>query len=121
MNDPTESIRRQRLAEINAEPGSREALESQYGQVWVSPGESKPATQGRNAAAGGCVEESPPDLRYDHYELQGADAPSLPGSSSFFSRLGFFDPGGEMAGFDSSSGDGGVSGGVIGPAWFRSR
>ena len=34
MNDPTESIRRQRLAEINAEPGSREALEMQYGQVW---------------------------------------------------------------------------------------
>lgn len=34
MSDPTESIRRQRLAEINAEPGSREALESEYGQVW---------------------------------------------------------------------------------------
>ena len=34
MNDPTEPIRRQRLAEINAEPGSREALESQCGQVW---------------------------------------------------------------------------------------
>jgi hypothetical protein len=34
MSDPTESIRRQRLAEINAEPGSREALEAQYGQVW---------------------------------------------------------------------------------------
>ncbi len=33
-NDPTEPIRRQRLAEINAEPGSREALEAQYGQVW---------------------------------------------------------------------------------------
>jgi hypothetical protein len=34
MNDPTEPIRRQRLVEINAEPGSREALEIQYGQVW---------------------------------------------------------------------------------------
>ena len=34
MDDPTESIRRQRLAEINVEPGSREALEARYGQVW---------------------------------------------------------------------------------------
>lgn len=34
MSDPTETIRRQRVAEINAEPGSREALEAQYGQVW---------------------------------------------------------------------------------------
>ena len=34
MPDPTESIRRNRVAEINAEPGSREALEAQYGQVW---------------------------------------------------------------------------------------
>jgi hypothetical protein len=34
MNDPTETIRRQRIAEINAEPGSRAALEAQYGQVW---------------------------------------------------------------------------------------
>lgn len=34
MTDPTESIRRQRLAEINAEPGSREALEAEHGQVW---------------------------------------------------------------------------------------
>jgi hypothetical protein len=34
MNDPTETIRRERLAEINAQPGSREALESQYGRVW---------------------------------------------------------------------------------------
>lgn len=34
MNDPTESIRRQRVAEINAEPGSREALEAEHGQVW---------------------------------------------------------------------------------------
>ncbi len=34
MTDETESLRRQRLAEINAEPGSREALEAKYGQVW---------------------------------------------------------------------------------------
>ena len=34
MSDPTESIRRELLAEINAEPGSREALEAQHGDVW---------------------------------------------------------------------------------------
>ena len=34
MSDPTESYRRKRIAEINAQPGSREALKSQYGQVW---------------------------------------------------------------------------------------
>jgi hypothetical protein len=34
MTDPTEPIRRQRLAEINTQPGSREALEAAYGQVW---------------------------------------------------------------------------------------
>jgi hypothetical protein len=34
MHDPTEMPRRQRLAEINAEPGSRQALEAQYGKVW---------------------------------------------------------------------------------------
>jgi hypothetical protein len=32
--DPTEALRRKRLAEINAQPGSREALEARYGQVW---------------------------------------------------------------------------------------
>jgi hypothetical protein len=32
--DPTENIRRERVAEINADPGSREALEAKYGQVW---------------------------------------------------------------------------------------
>jgi hypothetical protein len=32
--DETEAARRQRLAEINAQPGSREALEARYGQVW---------------------------------------------------------------------------------------
>jgi hypothetical protein len=34
MSDPTEAIRRERLAEINAVPGGREALEAEYGQVW---------------------------------------------------------------------------------------
>ena len=34
MPDPTEVPRRQRLAEINAQPGSREALEAEYGDVW---------------------------------------------------------------------------------------
>jgi hypothetical protein len=34
MSDSTEAFRRQRVAEINAEPGSREALEAQHGQVW---------------------------------------------------------------------------------------
>lgn len=34
MSDPTESIRRKRVGEINGEPGSREALEGQYGRVW---------------------------------------------------------------------------------------
>jgi hypothetical protein len=34
MDDPTEAIRRERLAEINAVPGSREALEAEHGQVW---------------------------------------------------------------------------------------
>jgi hypothetical protein len=34
MNDETEAIRRVQLAEINAEPGSREALEAEHGQVW---------------------------------------------------------------------------------------
>lgn len=34
MSDETEALRRERLAEINSEPGNREALEGQYGQVW---------------------------------------------------------------------------------------
>ena len=34
MTDPTESIRREMLAEINAQPGTREYLEAQHGQVW---------------------------------------------------------------------------------------
>jgi hypothetical protein len=36
MTDPTEEVRRERLAEINAAPGSRQALEGQYGQVWTT-------------------------------------------------------------------------------------
>lgn len=34
MADPTEDLRRRRLFEINASPGSREALAARYGQVW---------------------------------------------------------------------------------------
>ena len=34
MSDPTEDIRRQHLAEINAASGSREALEAQHGKVY---------------------------------------------------------------------------------------
>jgi len=36
MSDPTESIRRTLVAEINAAPGSREALEAEHGQVWTT-------------------------------------------------------------------------------------
>jgi hypothetical protein len=32
--DDTEAIRRQKLAEINAHPGNREALEAAHGKVW---------------------------------------------------------------------------------------
>lgn len=34
MNDTTENIRREMVAEVNAAPGSRETLEAQYGKVW---------------------------------------------------------------------------------------
>jgi hypothetical protein len=34
MSDPTETIRRKLVAEINANPRSREALEAKFGQVW---------------------------------------------------------------------------------------
>ncbi len=34
MSDVTEAIRRQQLAEINADPNGREALEAKHGQVW---------------------------------------------------------------------------------------
>jgi hypothetical protein len=34
MDDSTEALRRARLAEINAELGSRVALEAVHGQVW---------------------------------------------------------------------------------------
>lgn len=36
MNDLTETTRRELAGEINAQPGSREALEAQHGQVWDS-------------------------------------------------------------------------------------
>ena len=36
MADSTESIRREMVAEINSEPGSRESLEEQHGQVWTT-------------------------------------------------------------------------------------
>ena len=32
--DPTETVRREMVAEINADPGSREALEAEHGEVW---------------------------------------------------------------------------------------
>ena len=34
MFDPTEAARRELASQINAEPGSREALEAEHGQVW---------------------------------------------------------------------------------------
>ena len=34
MSDATEPFRRHRIAEINAQPGSLEALEAEYGSVW---------------------------------------------------------------------------------------
>ena len=36
MDDVTETIRRERLLEINAAPGSREALEAIHGKVWTT-------------------------------------------------------------------------------------
>ena len=34
MADPTENLRKRMIADINAQPGSREYLEAQHGQVW---------------------------------------------------------------------------------------
>ena len=34
MSDPTEPIRREMVAQLNAVEGSREYLESQHGEVW---------------------------------------------------------------------------------------
>ena len=34
MIDETEDIRKEMIAEINAQPGSREYLEAKHGQVW---------------------------------------------------------------------------------------
>ena len=36
MSDPTESIRREMVAEVNSEAGERAALEAKYGQVWTT-------------------------------------------------------------------------------------
>jgi len=36
LSDPTEAIRREMVAEINAKEGSREWLEDQYGEVWTT-------------------------------------------------------------------------------------
>lgn len=36
MTDQTESIRKEMVAEINAQPGSREYLEARHGQVWTT-------------------------------------------------------------------------------------
>ena len=36
MTDSTEAIRRQQVAQINAEPGSREYLEAMHGEVWTT-------------------------------------------------------------------------------------
>ena len=36
MSDPTEPIRRERLIEINADPGIRGAIENRYGKVWTT-------------------------------------------------------------------------------------
>jgi hypothetical protein len=34
MSDSTEAVRKELLATINAEPGSREALEAEHGKIW---------------------------------------------------------------------------------------
>jgi hypothetical protein len=34
MSDPTESIRREMVAAINADPANREGLAKKYGKVW---------------------------------------------------------------------------------------
>jgi hypothetical protein len=34
MTDPTENIRRRMVGAINSNPGERELLETEYGQVW---------------------------------------------------------------------------------------
>ena len=36
MHDETETIRKQRIAEINANPGSRETLREDHGEVWTT-------------------------------------------------------------------------------------
>lgn len=34
MHDPTETIRREQVKEINSDPDGREALEAKHGDVW---------------------------------------------------------------------------------------
>lgn len=34
MSDPTEQVRKQRVAEINSENNTRQTLEEKHGQVW---------------------------------------------------------------------------------------
>jgi hypothetical protein len=36
MNDPTETLRRKRIAELSSEAGDRKVLEERYGQVWTT-------------------------------------------------------------------------------------
>jgi hypothetical protein len=36
MTDPTEQIRRERLAEINNDPSSHESLEATHGPIWTT-------------------------------------------------------------------------------------
>ena len=38
MHDETEAIRRNEVSAINSNPGSREALVAQYGEVWDTNG-----------------------------------------------------------------------------------
>lgn len=61
MPDPTESIRRNRAAEINAEPGSREALEAQYGQVSDTSGFTAEFVTGQGFAVLGVNLPTPPN------------------------------------------------------------
>ncbi|MDB2685911.1 hypothetical protein N9Y42_01760 [Mariniblastus sp.] len=36
MSDPTEQLRKQRVAEINSEENTRELLTTKYGQLWTT-------------------------------------------------------------------------------------
>ena len=85
MSDPTETVRRQMVAEINADPGSREALEAEYGQVW-NTGELQDAFEVLGFAALLCVvrrrsdgqrgsvmfQHGPPRLYFNWQATQGS-------------------------------------------------